>query len=56
MRRKRSDPHSFDLTHPCPLCGYKISPSELIRTDGVNILCPACRKESPYLTANEVGE
>jgi hypothetical protein len=52
MRRKRSDPTRFDLTHACPLCVYKTPPSELIHLDGVNILCPACGKESPY-GANE---
>src|SRR5271156_5998639 len=25
-RRSRIDPQSFDLTTPCPLCGYKIPP------------------------------
>jgi hypothetical protein len=56
MRRKCLDPHSFDLTLSCPLCGYKIPPSELTHIDGVSILCPACGKESPYLTAKKVGE
>lgn len=53
MPRKRSDPLSFDLTHQCPLCGYKIPPSELIHVDGENILCPACWKESPYKRLSE---
>lgn len=28
MRRQRVDPTSFDLTHPCPACGYKIPPTK----------------------------
>lgn len=29
LSRTRTDPRSFDLTHPCPVCGYKIPPREL---------------------------
>ena len=48
MRRQRPDPAKFDLTHPCPHCGYKIKPSELIHVDGENIKCPQCQKISAY--------
>jgi transposase len=50
MRRSRVDPKSFDLTHTCPACGYKIPPRELLHVDGVNIRCPRCEAETPYLT------
>jgi predicted RNA-binding Zn-ribbon protein involved in translation (DUF1610 family) len=48
MRRKRTGPKTFDLTHLCPICGYKIPPSELVHTDGVHIKCPKCGQESVY--------
>jgi predicted RNA-binding Zn-ribbon protein involved in translation (DUF1610 family) len=51
MRRgRRVDPKTFDLTHPCPVCGYKIPPNELLRVDGTNIRCPKCGAETPYIT------
>jgi len=51
MRRgRRVDPRSFDLTHPCPACGYKIPPAELLRVDGIKIRCPKCGAETPYIT------
>jgi hypothetical protein len=37
MRRNRVDPKSFDLTTPCPKCGYKIPPNELMRLDREHI-------------------
>jgi hypothetical protein len=30
MPKRRTDPASFDLAHPCPDCGYKILPSEIM--------------------------
>lgn len=54
MRRKRSDPKTFDLTHPCPLCGYKIPPSELIHTNGEHVRCPKCGQESGYGAVKKV--
>jgi predicted RNA-binding Zn-ribbon protein involved in translation (DUF1610 family) len=48
MRRKRPDPKRFDLTHTCPVCGYKIPPSEIMHTDGEHIRCPKCGQESVY--------
>jgi hypothetical protein len=51
MRRARPDPRTFDLTHTCPLCGYKIKPSELLHIDGERILCPSCKQPSVYITA-----
>jgi hypothetical protein len=44
MRRKKPDPSTYDLTHPCPLCGYKIPPGEILHIDGEHILCPKCGK------------
>jgi DNA-directed RNA polymerase subunit RPC12/RpoP len=32
----------FDLSLPCPLCGYKIQPSELVRLAAHLIRCPQC--------------
>ena len=51
MRRARSDPKTFDLTYPCPVCGYKIPPREILHVDGQNIRCPQCGKNVPYLPA-----
>jgi DNA-directed RNA polymerase subunit RPC12/RpoP len=48
MRRTRTDPTKFDLTHPCPHCGYKIPPRELLHIDGEHIRCPKCGKDSVY--------
>lgn len=43
MRRaRRPDPHSFDLTTPCLLCGYRIPPNEILRTGWSLIRCPSC--------------
>jgi predicted RNA-binding Zn-ribbon protein involved in translation (DUF1610 family) len=49
MRRTRTDPKSLDLTFPCPNCGYKIPPREIVLTDAENVKCPQCGKESVYL-------
>jgi uncharacterized Zn finger protein len=32
----------FDLSLPCPLCGYKIQPSEVVRLASHLIRCPQC--------------
>jgi len=32
----------FDLSLPCPLCGYKIQPRELVRLASQQIKCPGC--------------
>lgn len=50
MPKRRTDPKSFDLTHTCPMCGYKIPPAEILRIDGTHIRCPQCLAETPYLT------
>jgi endogenous inhibitor of DNA gyrase (YacG/DUF329 family) len=45
MRRSpRIDPRSFDLTTPCPVCGYAIPPAELLRVGWHLVQCPACYK------------
>jgi predicted RNA-binding Zn-ribbon protein involved in translation (DUF1610 family) len=49
MRRKWTDPKTFDITYTCPKCGYKIVPNELVRTDGEHIRCTACGKESLHV-------
>jgi ribosomal protein L37AE/L43A len=33
---------NFDLSQPCPLCGYKIQPNELMRLASHIIQCPKC--------------
>jgi hypothetical protein len=43
--RSRVDPRSFDLTVPCPHCGYRIPPAEILRTGWSTIRCPACERE-----------
>jgi hypothetical protein len=48
MRCNRLDPKSFDLTCPCPGCGYKIPPAELLHVDGINVRCPQYKLEFPY--------
>lgn len=43
MRRtRRIDPRSFDLSAPCPLCGYRIPPGEIMGTSWSLIHCPSC--------------
>jgi len=32
----------FDLSLPCPVCGYKIQPNELVRLASHIIKCPHC--------------
>jgi ribosomal protein S27E len=33
---------NFDLSLPCPLCGYKIQPRELVHLASQEIKCPGC--------------
>ena len=33
---------NFDLSQPCPMCGYKIQPNELVRLASHVIKCPKC--------------
>jgi predicted RNA-binding Zn-ribbon protein involved in translation (DUF1610 family) len=33
---------NFDFSLPCPLCGYKIQPNELMRLESHIIRCPKC--------------
>jgi Zn finger protein HypA/HybF involved in hydrogenase expression len=33
---------NFDFSLPCPLCGYKIQPNELMRLSSHIIQCPKC--------------
>jgi hypothetical protein len=51
MRRAKVDATKFDLTFPCPICQYRIPPSELRHVDGEHIRCPKCGKDVPYLPA-----
>ena len=55
MRRTRTDPKSFDLTHPCPVCGYKIPPAEILHIDGTHICCPRCKSETEYPAQKSLG-
>jgi uncharacterized Zn finger protein len=32
----------FDLSTPCPECGHKIQPNELVRLASHTIRCPRC--------------
>jgi predicted Zn finger-like uncharacterized protein len=32
----------FDFSLPCPACGYKIQPSELLRLASHTVKCPRC--------------
>jgi hypothetical protein len=43
---------NFDFSLPCPLCGYKIQPSELMRPESHII---ACTKSSGASTARSAG-
>jgi uncharacterized Zn finger protein len=33
---------NLDLSQPCPLCGHKIQPNELVRLASHTIKCPKC--------------
>jgi hypothetical protein len=48
MRRDRLDSTTFDLNYPCPHCGYKIPPRELVQFDHLHVQCPKCRELSVY--------
>lgn len=43
--RRQLDPKSLDLTIPCPLCGYRIPPAEILRTGWSTIRCSGCGKD-----------
>ena len=34
--------HNFDFSLPCPFCGYKIQPNELMRLASHIIKCAKC--------------
>jgi len=53
MRRNRVDPKSFDLTTPCPQCGYKIPPAEMMRLDRKHMHCPKCGKDVKVTTEGQ---
>lgn len=43
------------LTCPCPHgCGHRIPPAELLHVDGVNVRCPKCHLDTPYITGKRV--
>jgi hypothetical protein len=42
---RRIDRKTFDLTRPCPECGYRIPPNELLRIDGERMRRPACERD-----------
>jgi len=33
---------NFDFSLPCPACGYKIQPNELLRLASHTVKCPRC--------------
>jgi predicted Zn finger-like uncharacterized protein len=33
---------NFDFSLPCPACGYKIQPNELMRFNSGTVKCPGC--------------
>ena len=35
---------AYDFTTPCPLCGYRIPPIDLLRTGRNTMICPSCRQ------------
>lgn len=45
---KRSADPKYDLSFPCPECGYKIKPAEILRTDDEHLQCPNCKKIVEY--------
>jgi predicted RNA-binding Zn-ribbon protein involved in translation (DUF1610 family) len=51
-KRGTIDSAKFDLSYPCPKCGYRIPPTQIFHTDATHILCPACGEEVVYLKAN----
>ena len=58
VRRNRScDPKKFDLTTPCPACGYKIPPAELMMLDFKRMRCPNCKQdvEAPTVKSGSTG-
>lgn len=55
MRRgQKTDPKSFDLTTPCPSCGYRVPPSEMVRLDFELMRCPMCGKDVRVATNSHV--
>ena len=47
---RRIDPKTFDLTYPCPACGYKIPSREFAARRWRKIRCPKCGAETAYQT------
>lgn len=43
LRARRIDPRPFALFLPCPLCGYRIPPAQILRVGWDQVQCPACR-------------
>jgi DNA-directed RNA polymerase subunit RPC12/RpoP len=41
---QESSMQSFDLTLPCPICGYRIPPSEILRLANHIVQCPSCKQ------------
>jgi DNA-directed RNA polymerase subunit RPC12/RpoP len=44
LRVRRIDPRTFDLTFPCPLCGYRIPPAEILRLTFNIVQCSSCKQ------------
>jgi hypothetical protein len=43
---------NFDFSQPCPLCGYKIQPNELMRLASHIVQCPALQPYFAKLNQN----
>ena len=44
MVPRRADPKSRDRTTPCPWCGYRIPPDEILRVSYNLVNCPKCHR------------
>lgn len=53
MRSRRVDPKSLDLTTPCPLCGYRIPPAEILRVGYHLVKCPRCQQTFDEMDGQE---
>ena len=47
---------NFDLSLPCPLCGYKIQPNELMRLASHIIQCPKCSGSFDEMAGPETNQ
>ena len=55
FRVRRVDPRSFDLSTPCPLCGYRIRPAEILLTGWSLMRCPSCGRDFDSMAGKEAA-